>query len=131
MMAIPDSQRYPWNRYLINNMEDIVVFLSLKVFNFDNSVEMCKSLKLRNQKMVFNMINNLYLNQTKLLRELLSDIAIFPCRITWNYAYSLFNSCLRIVYLQVLVCRPWGSRDQYPSSWTARVRRSSRRTLRN
>ena len=60
-------------------MEDIVVFLSLKVFNFDNSVEMCKSLKLRNQKMVFNMINNLYLNQTKLLRELLSDIAIFPC----------------------------------------------------
>ena len=86
-MAMPDSQRYPGNLYLINNMEDIVVFLGLKVFNFDNSsffpaVEMCKSLKLRNQKMVFNMINNLYLNQTKLLRELLSDIAIFPCRIT-------------------------------------------------
>jgi len=26
-MAMPDSQRYLWNLYLINNVEDIVVFL--------------------------------------------------------------------------------------------------------
>ena len=32
-----DSQRYPWNRYLINNAEDIVVFLGLKVFHSKNS----------------------------------------------------------------------------------------------
>ena len=24
-MGMPDSQRYPWNLYLINNMDDIVV----------------------------------------------------------------------------------------------------------
>ena len=29
-------QRYPWNLYLINNMEDIIVFLSLKLFNSDD-----------------------------------------------------------------------------------------------
>ena len=28
-MAMPDSQRYHWNLYLINNVEDIVVFLGL------------------------------------------------------------------------------------------------------
>ena len=32
-----DSQQYPWNLYLIEIVEDIVVFLSLKVFNSDNS----------------------------------------------------------------------------------------------
>ena len=34
---MPDSQRYPWNFYLINNAEDIVVFLGILVFNSDNS----------------------------------------------------------------------------------------------
>ena len=29
-MAMSDSQRYPWNRYLSNNVEEIVVFLGLK-----------------------------------------------------------------------------------------------------
>ena len=45
-MAMAYSQQYPWNLYLINNEEDKVIFLDLKVFNFDNSVcfpgmEMC------------------------------------------------------------------------------------------
>ena len=31
-MTMPDSQRYPWNLYLIDNVEDIVVFLDLKCF---------------------------------------------------------------------------------------------------
>ena len=35
-MAMSDSQRYPWNRYLINNAEDIVVFLGLKMFHSKN-----------------------------------------------------------------------------------------------
>ena len=29
MIAMPDSQQYPWNLYLIKNLEDIVVFLGL------------------------------------------------------------------------------------------------------
>ena len=32
-MAMTDSQRDPLNLYLINNGEDIVVFLGLKVFH--------------------------------------------------------------------------------------------------
>ena len=34
---MPDSQLYPWNLYLINNVEDIVDFLGLKLYNFDHS----------------------------------------------------------------------------------------------
>ena len=32
-MAISDSRRLPWNLYLINNVEDIVVFTYLNVYN--------------------------------------------------------------------------------------------------
>ena len=32
-MTMPDSQRCPLTLYLINNVEDIVVFLGLKVLN--------------------------------------------------------------------------------------------------
>jgi len=39
-MAMPDSPRYPWNHFLINNVENIVVFLGLKVFDFDNSTQL-------------------------------------------------------------------------------------------
>ena len=34
---MPDLQWYPWNLYLINNGDDIVVFLGSKVFNSDIS----------------------------------------------------------------------------------------------
>ena len=34
-MAMSDSQRCPWNLYLINNVENTVVFLDIKVFNSD------------------------------------------------------------------------------------------------
>ena len=36
-VAMSDSQRYPWSPHLIKNVEDIVVFINLKVFNSDNS----------------------------------------------------------------------------------------------
>ena len=36
-MTIPDSQRYPWNINLINNVEDIVDFLGVKVSKSGNS----------------------------------------------------------------------------------------------
>ena len=35
-MTMNDSQRYPWHPYRINNVEDIFVFLFLKVFDSDN-----------------------------------------------------------------------------------------------
>ena len=34
-MAASDSQRYPWNLYLIKHVEDIVIFLGLQMFNSD------------------------------------------------------------------------------------------------
>ena len=36
-MIMPGSQHYPWNRYRINNVEEIVVFLVFKVFMSDKS----------------------------------------------------------------------------------------------
>ena len=36
-MAMPDSQRYQYNLYLINNAKDIDIVLGLKVFNSDIS----------------------------------------------------------------------------------------------
>jgi len=37
-MAMPNSQRYPWNIYPINKVEDIV-FLDSPALNSDNSAE--------------------------------------------------------------------------------------------
>ena len=60
-MAFIDSQRYPWNLYLINSVEDIVIFLGLKVFDFDNfymfpcdknSQENCLETKIKNNQFV-------------------------------------------------------------------------------
>ena len=36
-MALSDSQRYPWSLYMINNVEDTVVFIGLKLFTPDHS----------------------------------------------------------------------------------------------
>ena len=36
-MAMSDSQRYPFALYLINNVQDIVVFRGLKVLIYDIS----------------------------------------------------------------------------------------------
>ena len=44
MQSMTESQQYPENIYLINNVEDIVVFLGLNELNSDNDREMCKSL---------------------------------------------------------------------------------------
>ena len=35
-IAMPDLQRDPRNLYLINNVDDIVIFPGLKMFNSDN-----------------------------------------------------------------------------------------------
>ena len=48
-ITLHDSQRYPCNLLIKKNVEDIVVFLVLNVFNFNNffifsAVEMLKSL---------------------------------------------------------------------------------------
>jgi len=35
-VSMPDSQQYPWNLNLIKNVEDIAVFLTRKMLNFDH-----------------------------------------------------------------------------------------------
>ena len=43
-MTMPDSERYPRNLYLINNVKYFVVLLALKVLNADiTSVQMRKT----------------------------------------------------------------------------------------
>ena len=49
-IAMPDSQRHPSNFYLIKNVEDIVVFLGITVFNSDHSYKFSCS---RNAQVTF------------------------------------------------------------------------------
>ena len=54
-MAIPDSQQYPWNLYLIYDVEDIIVFLVKKVWNSDNSwlffsIDICRQFTIENNQ---------------------------------------------------------------------------------
>ena len=49
-MAMPDLQRYPGNLYLVTSLEDIVIFLGLKVLNSDNSYMFSSS---RNAQVTF------------------------------------------------------------------------------
>ena len=57
MMAMSDSQRYPRNLYLINDVEDIVVFLNVKVFISGNSVMFsCR----RNKQVTVNKITYVF-----------------------------------------------------------------------
>ena len=49
-MAMSNSQRYPEQIYLINNMEDIVVVLGLKVFDSNKSYPISSS---RNVQVTF------------------------------------------------------------------------------
>ena len=48
-LSILDSQQCPLNFYLISYVEDIAVFLGLKVFNSDNSFVSCN----RNAQIIF------------------------------------------------------------------------------
>ena len=68
-MTMPDSQRYPWNINLINNVEDIVDFLGVKVSKSGNS-SMFPAVEMRIAQVTFvkkNTIeNNLFY---KLLAE--------------------------------------------------------------
>ena len=58
-MAMPDSQRYPWNFCLIISVEDIVVFLGLQINSDNLHIFFCKSLFGENpQLLVFKIINS-------------------------------------------------------------------------
>ena len=59
-MAMPDSQGYPWNLYLINNVEDILVFQTRKVLNSDNFFHASKNQEMRIllSQMKINCFNN-------------------------------------------------------------------------
>ena len=63
-MTLSDLQRYPWNLYFINNVEDIVIFLGLKVFNSDNSFMFTCSFKITVvEKQQLKTIENYQLNE--------------------------------------------------------------------
>ena len=89
----PSTQKWqcpiPWNIYLINKMEDIVVFLDLKVFNFNLLYSFLCSLLVEKAQLkiiIFKYYEHLYLIhgqiQTKLLRL---PLLIVKCHL-WNYA---------------------------------------------
>ena len=70
---MPDSERYPPNPYLINNVKYFVVLLALKVLNADiTSVEMRKTQFVEiveNPELKIRTIGVLFINyQTKLLK---------------------------------------------------------------
>ena len=74
-MAIPDLQRYSWNLYLINNVEDVVVSLGLKEFDSEFCYSaMRKSLMKRTHNLklsgfkIKNIAFKLILDQTSLLK---------------------------------------------------------------
>ena len=85
--------RYPENLYLINNVEDFV-FLGLKLFNSGNwSYMLSCSRKVQvtfveKSQLKIISLKKKYWNLTHTWE---SGIAIFAWRVTWNYAYSLFN----------------------------------------
>ena len=69
-MTMPDSQRYPRNLYLINNVKYFVVLLALKVLNADiTSVEMRKTQFVENPELKILTIGVYFINdQIKLLK---------------------------------------------------------------
>ena len=100
-MAIPDSQRYPWNHCLINNAENIVVFLAWTVVNSDNS-NMFPCCSRNAQVHGFRETTiNWKLNVSQRFLTVESGIDIFTWSVTWNYAYRPFKQeCqLKLVWL--------------------------------
>ena len=61
-MEMPDFQRYPWNLNLITNGEDIVVFLTRKVFSSD-IFYMYSIISKKNVKVNFPKKKKLQINQ--------------------------------------------------------------------
>ena len=91
--AIPDSQQYHWNLFLIIIchvpfliiMCHVVVFLGIKLFNFNIPLFFCS----RNSKVTF--VKKPQINQYCCE----SDIATFAWRVSWNYAYSPLSPILK------------------------------------
>ena len=84
-MTMPDSQRYPWNLYLINYLEVIFVFQGLKVFNScmlscSRNARVCWELTVANNqfwRLQICIFNSCLIRQTFQGYRCLSDIAIF------------------------------------------------------
>ena len=99
-MTTFDLQRYPWNLYLMKNVEDNVVFPTRKVFisvrliNKECTSHICRETANDNIHFVEAkaFISNSFLTiQSYKRNHCKSDIAIFAWRVTWNYAYSPFK----------------------------------------
>ena len=95
-MTMPDPQQYPWNFYLIDNVEDIVVSLGLKVFKSDHSIMFscsrntrCASNFCRETTIEKNHFSKLkaFITNSYLIRQ---SSEIYQSGIgSWNYAYCL------------------------------------------
>ena len=106
-----DSQRFHWNHFLINNVEDIVVFNSLIVFNgtvYKSYMFFCRRIALVTfvkkpaflKIMIFQYYKHGYLihtwsdnKATKYRWD--SGITNLAWRYIWNYSYNPFNIILR------------------------------------
>ena len=69
-LAMPDSQRYPWNLELIQNVEDTVIFLILEKCVSPSLLLRSKTTTIENRlfKETKTLISNFLLDQTKVLK---------------------------------------------------------------
>ena len=60
--CMPDSQLYPLNIYLINNLEDIVVFLVVTIFNAHNFIHYQKLMSKEKSKVIMSNFQRKIMN---------------------------------------------------------------------
>ena len=108
-MAMPDSRRYPWNLYVINNVEDIL-FFKFKIIPIFSCTKNEQLLFKKPQLKIISFQNykHWYLIHTwseKAFKGTVVSpgIAIFACRVTWHYAYSPFKH--KFYYIFATCCR--------------------------
>ena len=82
-MAISDSQRYPWNRNLINNAENVVAILGSEVHS-DNYNIFLEMHKFTTESVSKIMNTEIWFMQSFKGYRCESGNAFFALRVTWN-----------------------------------------------
>ena len=100
-----DSKRYPWNPYLINNVKEMVVFLTLKLFNSGDSSYMFSCSRnqvifVRNQKLTIISFQNYK-------HWYLIHIRIESCIVIFSWIYALIDSNKHFQWLNIYWQRLW------------------------
>ena len=124
-MTMPDLQWYPRTIHLIKNVEDTLLFLTRKVL-----ISVSFSIAFYKQYIYIqyaSLSRRETTNETKTLisnfnfiilsfQGFRSDISIFARMVICNYAYSLFNSALRLWWLSKL------KNPLFQNKWTHKTR---------